>query len=85
MGQDDKGWSALVTPLVDRMEEWWVTVMRVGLDPELSKMARALESGDPLATPAAIRSQPRQQANQQHLMFIAHPSTLGAEGVLPRG
>ena len=38
MGQDDKGWSVLVTPLVDRKEKWWVTVMEVGLDPELSKM-----------------------------------------------
>ena len=45
MGQDDKGWSALVMPLVDRKEEWWVTVMGVGLDPELSKVVRALKSG----------------------------------------
>ena len=37
MGQDDKGWSTLVTPLADRKEEWWVTVMGMGLDPELTK------------------------------------------------
>ena len=30
-------WSALITPLVDRKEEWWVVVMDVGLDPELTK------------------------------------------------
>ena len=30
--------------LVDRKEEWWVMVMGVGLDPELSKMVRALGS-----------------------------------------
>ena len=45
MGQDDKGWSVLVTPLVDQTEEWWVAVMDVGLDPELSKMIRVLGSG----------------------------------------
>ena len=44
MGQDDKGWSALVTPLADQKEEWWVAVMEVGLDPELSKMVRAFGS-----------------------------------------
>ena len=37
MGQDDKGWSALVTPLADRTEKWWGSVMVVGLDPELTK------------------------------------------------
>ena len=37
MGQDDKGWSVLNTPLVDWKEMWWVTVMGVGLDPELTK------------------------------------------------
>ena len=30
-------WSALVTLLVDRTEEWWGLVMKVGLDPELTK------------------------------------------------
>ena len=35
----------LVTPLADWKEEWWVTVMGVGLDPELSKMVCALGSG----------------------------------------
>ena len=44
MGQYDKEWSALVTPLADWKEKWWVTVMGVGLDPELSKMVRALGS-----------------------------------------
>ena len=37
MGQDDKGWSALVTPLADQTEKWWGSVMDVGLDPELTK------------------------------------------------
>ena len=45
MGQDDKGWSALITPLVDRREEWCVMVMGVGLDPELNKVVRAHGSG----------------------------------------
>ena len=44
MGQDDKGWSALVMPLVDWKEMWWVAVMGVRLDPELSKMVRAFGS-----------------------------------------
>ena len=33
----DKVWSALVTPLAGRTEEWWGSVMDVGLDPELTK------------------------------------------------
>ena len=37
MGQDYKGWSALVTLLADRTEKWWGSVMDVGLDPELTK------------------------------------------------
>ena len=37
MGQDDKEWSALVTPLARRTEKWWGSVMEVGLDPELTK------------------------------------------------
>ena len=45
MGQDDKGWSAFDTPLVNQKEMWWVAVMGVGLDPELSKMVRAFGSG----------------------------------------
>ena len=36
VGQHDKEWGALVTLLVDRKEEWWVAVMGVGLDPELT-------------------------------------------------
>ena len=31
-------------PLVGRKEKWWVIVMDVGLDPELSKMVCALRS-----------------------------------------
>ena len=34
----------LVTLLASQKEEWWVAVMGVGLDPELSKMVRALGS-----------------------------------------
>ena len=37
MGQADKVWSALVTLLASRTEEWWGSVMDVGLDPELTK------------------------------------------------
>ena len=45
VGQADKVWSTLVTPLADRTEKWWGSVMDVGLDPELSKMVRAFGSG----------------------------------------
>ena len=45
MGQADKGWSALVTPLADQKEKWWVTVMGVEPDLELSKVVCALGSG----------------------------------------
>ena len=45
MGQDDKEWSTLVTPLAGRKEKWWVMVMGVGLDPELSKVVHVLRSG----------------------------------------
>ena len=31
--------------LARRTEEWWGSVMDVGLDPELSKVVRALGSG----------------------------------------
>ena len=34
----------LITPLVDQKEEWWVMVMEVGLDPELSKVVCVLRS-----------------------------------------
>ena len=37
VGQDDKVWSTLVTPLARRTEKWWGSVMVVGLDPELTK------------------------------------------------
>ena len=33
VGQHDKEWSALIMPLADQKEKWWVTVMDVGLDP----------------------------------------------------
>ena len=45
MGQDDKERSAIVMPLANQMEEWWGSVMDVGLGPELSKVVRALGSG----------------------------------------
>ena len=45
MGQYDKQWSVLVTLLVGRKEKWWVVVMGVELDPELSKVVCALGSG----------------------------------------
>ena len=32
-------------PLADQREKWWVAVMGVGLNPELSKMVHALGSG----------------------------------------
>ena len=35
----------LVTPLADQKEKWWVVVMGVGLDPELSKKICVLRSG----------------------------------------
>ena len=37
MGQDDKVWSVLVTPLADQTEKWWGLVMDVELDPELTR------------------------------------------------
>ena len=37
MGQADKVWSVLVMPLARRTEEWWGSVMDVGLDLELIK------------------------------------------------
>ena len=43
MGQHDKEWGTLVTLLADQKEEWWATVMGVGLDPELTK--RSVRSG----------------------------------------
>ena len=35
----------LITPLANQKEMWWVAVMGVGLDPELSKIVRVLGSG----------------------------------------
>ena len=37
VGQDDKGWSMLITPLDGRTEKWWGLVMEVGLNPEMTK------------------------------------------------
>ena len=31
-------------PLADQKEEWWITVMEVRLDPELTKMVHAFGS-----------------------------------------
>ena len=31
MGQHDKEWGALITPLADQKEKWWVTVIGVGV------------------------------------------------------
>ena len=45
MGQDDKRWGVLVMPLAAQKEKWWVAVMEVGLDPELSKVVCAFRSG----------------------------------------
>ena len=42
MGQHDKEWGELITPLADQKEEWWVAVMDVGLDPELTKWSVCL-------------------------------------------
>ena len=42
MGQHDKEWGALVTLLVDWKEKWWIVVMGVGLDPELTKWSVCL-------------------------------------------
>ena len=45
MGQHDKEWSVLIMLLASQKEKWWVTVMGVGLDPELSKVVCALRFG----------------------------------------
>ena len=45
MGQHNKEWGELIMLLADRKEKWWVAVMGVGLDPELSKVACVLRSG----------------------------------------
>ena len=44
MGQDDKGWSVLITLLANRKEKWWVAVTGMGLDPELSKVVCTFRS-----------------------------------------
>ena len=45
MGQHDKEWGELIMLLADWKEKWWVAVMEVGLDPELSKVVHVLRSG----------------------------------------
>ena len=35
----------LVTIFADQKEKWWVMVMGVGLDPELSKVVHVFRSG----------------------------------------
>ena len=42
MGQHDKEWGELIMPLAGQKEEWWVVVMEVGLDPELTKWSMHL-------------------------------------------
>ena len=65
MGQDDKGWSALVAPLADRKEKWWVAVMGVGLDPELTKWS--VRSG-----PAIVLTG---KGYKEHHWLVVPPST----------
>ena len=45
VGQADKVWSALITPLVRRTEKWWGSVMDVGSDPELTKWSFVFRFG----------------------------------------
>ena len=65
MGQDDKGWNALVTPLVRRTEKWWGSVMEVGLDPELTKWS--VHSG-----PAIVLTG---KGYKEHHWLVVPPST----------
>ena len=65
MGQDDKGWSALVTPLARRTEKWWGSVMEVGLDPELTKWS--VRSG-----PAIVLTR---KGYKEHHWLVVPPST----------
>ena len=44
VGQDDKGWSTLITLLARQTEKWWGSVIDVGLDPDLTKWSVRLGS-----------------------------------------
>ena len=45
-------------PLACQKEKWWVMVMGVGLDPELSKVVHALRSSElPLSRRSAVCGQ----------------------------
>ena len=65
MGQADKGWSALITLLAGRKEKWWVAVMDVGSDPELTKWS--VRSG-----PAIILTG---KGYKEHHWLVVPPST----------
>ena len=65
MGQADKVWSALVTPLARRTEKWWGSVMEVGLDPELTKWS--VRSG-----PAIVLTG---KGYKEHHWLVVPPST----------
>ena len=64
MGQHDKEWGELVTPLADRKEEWWAMVMEVGLDPELTEWSVHLGS-------AIVLTGNRRSGGQEHVWLIA--------------
>ena len=58
-------WSALVSPLADRTEKWWGSVMDVGLDPELTKWS--VRSG-----PAIVLTG---KGYKEHHWLVVPPST----------
>ena len=58
-------WSVLVTPLASRMEEWWGSVMDVGLNPELTKWS--VRSG-----PATVLTG---KGYKEHHWLVVPPST----------
>ena len=58
-------WSALITPLAHRTEEWWGSVLEVGLDPELTKWS--VRSG-----PAIVLTG---KGYKEHHWLVVPPST----------
>ena len=72
VGQDDKVWSALVTPLACRTEKWWGSVMDVGLDPELTKWS--VRSG-----PATVLTR---KGYKEHHWLVVPPSTTSVISLL---